>query len=175
MSGSDADTAPESASDGPPAHVEFVRFRIDGVSYALELGAVAQLVRNPDMTRVPQAPPIVAGTTGVGGDVTAAIDGRVLVGASDRDPDADTALLLFDRGAAGQTSGLLVDGVDQITTVSVDAIHPPADRTDLSSDDRRLVKAVLETAGDQTRVFDPERIVDAAAAETRAVDGDDTK
>jgi chemotaxis signal transduction protein len=54
MSESETDVGPGHAPDEPPEHVEFVRFGLADASYAVELGAVAQLVRNPELTRVPR-------------------------------------------------------------------------------------------------------------------------
>jgi purine-binding chemotaxis protein CheW len=168
MSESETDVGTGNAADELPEHVEFVRFQLGGASYAVELGAVAQLVRNPELTRVPRTPPLVAGVTGVAGDVTAVVEGRVLVEAPARDPAADTALLLFDRQATGQTSGLLVDVVDRVATLPVDRIRPPADG-ELPETDRRLVKAVFESESGTTRVIDPERVVAVASEELQLV------
>jgi chemotaxis signal transduction protein len=110
----------------------------------------------------------VAGVTGVAGDVTAVVEGRVLVDSPERDPAADTALLLFDREATGQTSGLLVDAIDRVATVPVDRIRPPPD-ADLSAAERRLVKAVVESGSERTRVVDPERVVAAAGDELQSL------
>jgi purine-binding chemotaxis protein CheW len=168
MSESETDVSSGTAPDEPPEHVEFVRFQLADRSYAVELGAVAQLVRNPELTRVPRTPSLVAGVTGVAGDVTAVVEGRVLVDSAARDPTADAALLLFDREVIGQTSGLLVDVVDRVVTLPVDCIRPPAEG-DLSETDRRLVKAVIESESGTIRVIDPERVVAVAGEELQSI------
>jgi chemotaxis signal transduction protein len=120
--------------DRAPDSVEFVVFRIGGRRYAVELGRVGQVVRRPNVTRVPRTPPLLLGVTDVGGDVTAVVDGHRLLGGG-RDRDGVPALVLFERERTGQSAGVYVDHVEGIQAVDVDEIHPVDAVTGPGSDD----------------------------------------
>lgn len=160
VSTSEADDAGGSAAE----HVEFVRVQLDGETYVIELGRVNQLVRRPSLTRVPGTPPTIAGVTEIQGNVTAAIDGRRLLGTDTPEAaDSPRILVVFARSAYDQPVGILIDGVEGIETHSVDVIEP-ASATEASPDDRDRgwFKAVIDG---ETRVFDPDGLVEAARSE----------
>lgn len=125
MSGnlSSAET-PAEAGDERRNWVEFVRVRL-GDDYALELGRVERILRDPDVTPVPGTGEGIAGVTNLGSQIPVVVDARALLGLPDRSPDTETVLLLLDRDEA-RPSGLLVDGVEGIEAHHVEELRTPA-------------------------------------------------
>lgn len=145
MSGglSDGETATE-VEDDQRDWVEFVHFQLGDDAYELELGRVKQITRNPAITQVPQTGASIAGVTNLGGDIVVVIDGRALFDLPSRSPDADTVLLLLDRGTA-QPTGLLVDDVSGIDPHHVDGIQSPAEFDAWTPPiDERWFRAIIE-------------------------------
>lgn len=162
MSASTAES--DDADSGAVEHVEFVRHQLGDETFVFELGRVDKLVRRPSLTRVPRTSPTIAGVTEIQGDVTAAIDGRKLVGADTGGAvDSPRVLVLFAQSTHDQPVGLLVDDVDEIETHSVDAIEP-AHAAETHPDDHELdwFKAVID---EETWVFDPEGLIEAVRSE----------
>lgn len=166
MSGdlSSAATTPE-RTESRREWVEFVRFGLGGDDYGLELGRVEQILDDPSVTPVPQTGPAIAGVTNLGSEIPVVVDGRALLELPARAPDAETTLLLLDRGDARPT-GLLVDEVAGIDAHSVECIETPEDGDWEPSVRRRWFRAVV-AASDRTDepmgVFD----VDVLVAEAR--------
>lgn len=125
MSGnlSSAET-PAETGDERRNWVEFVQIRL-GDPYALELGRVERILRDPSVTPVPETGEGIAGVTNLGSQIPVVVDGRALLGLPGRSPDAESALLLLDRDEA-RPSGLLVDGVEGIEAHHVEELRTPA-------------------------------------------------
>ena len=153
-----------SGADDRSEWVEFVHFHLGDGAYELELGRVKQIVRNPEVTQVPQSGAAIAGVTNLGGEIAVAIDGRALFGLPDRPSDADAILLLLDRGNA-QPTGFLVDAVPGIDPHHVDAIATPTEvEWEPPVDDGwfRAVVEETERTGGPVGVVDFEAVVEEA-------------
>lgn len=151
-----------SESDNGPAqrasHVEFVRVRMGTETYVFEVGCVDKLVRRPSLTRVPRTAPTIAGVTEVHGNVTAAIDGRALLGDTDRS-SLPRVLVVFTGLPGDQTAGLLVDAVEGIETHPAEVIEPASAATRADGLDTGWFKAVI---GGELWVLSPERLIETA-------------
>ncbi|WP_137283529.1 chemotaxis protein CheW [Halorussus salinisoli] len=168
MSGelSSAPTTPETTDDRHE-WVEFVRFHLGDDDYGLELGRVEQILDDPTVTPVPQTGPAVAGVTNLGSEIPVVVDGRALLELPARAPDAETALLLLDRGE-GRPTGLLVDDVAGIDAHHVENIDAPEDSDWEPPVRRRWFRAVVDDAdrpGEPIGVFDLDVLVAKARAQ----------
>ena len=162
----------ESATEVPGDRrewVEFVHFHLGDDAYELELGRVKQIVRNTEVTEVPQTGAAIAGVTNLGGEIAVVVDGRALFELPDRPQAADAVLLLLDRGNA-QPTGFLVDGVPGIDPHHVDGITSPTeiDGWNPPVDDRWFRAVIEETdrTGQPVGVVDFEAIVGEARDRT---------
>ncbi|MFC4449507.1 chemotaxis protein CheW [Halorussus aquaticus] len=147
--------------------VEFVRFGLGGDDYGLELGRVEQILDDPSVTPVPQTGPAVAGVTNLGSEIPVVVDGRALLELPTRAPDAETTLLLLDRGDARPT-GLLVDEVAGIDAHHVDSVETPEDGDWEPSVRRRWFRAVVaesDRTDEPMGVFDVDVLVSKARAQ----------
>jgi purine-binding chemotaxis protein CheW len=121
-----------------------------GRAYAVRLAALAGLIADRPVTRMPGAPPDLLGVVGLRGQLVPVYDLAVLVGGRGVATDAPRWLLL----AAGSPAlGFAVDRIDGHLRVTDDAIAEPA-RTATRSD----VGTIVRTAAG------PRPLIDLAAA-----------
>ncbi len=125
--------------DVPPLHA--VVFRVGGVVCALPAGLVREILPAATATRIPGVPEVVEGLVNVRGTLVTVVDGHRLL-SQPRATDADTSLLLLDRG--GRVAGLTVGEVLDFLEVPDAAV---ASRDELPGVDPSVVKAVGDWAG----------------------------
>jgi purine-binding chemotaxis protein CheW len=137
----------------------FLRFTIDSTSYAVPEAFVTELDRVPKITLVPQAPPWLRGVTNLRGDVLSVVDLRVFVGLDQTSSHTGRMLIvrLLDEEMA---VGLLVDTVDQILTLELDAIRAPA--SPLEGPLAPYLAGMCVSSGRLVAVLDLERLLRSA-------------
>ena len=120
--------ASDAAADERP-HQRYVLFTVAGATYGVSNANVTEVGRVPRTTPVPLAPAWLRGVTSLRGDIVSVIDVRTLLGL---DPTSShTGRLLVVRLLDEEFStGLLVDAVDQIASVPIDDVRPPASPLD---------------------------------------------
>jgi len=113
----------EAGRDGAPGH-RYVLLSIAAADYAVREVFVTELERVPKVTPVPRVPAWVRGVTSLRGDILSVIDMRVFLGleASSSQSARMLVVRLLNEDFA---TGLLVDGVDRIVSMSPDQITPP--------------------------------------------------
>ena len=143
--------APESAvaEIAPPADVavpatqqQFTVFTVDDETFAVSLQEVKEIIRMPDVVRVPLAPPSLEGLTNLRGTVLPVVNTRSLFGCEPVEPDDATRVVVLDHG---QPIGIVVDRV--VSVVSVDAARiedAAAVETSIRSD---LLRGVIKDQG----------------------------
>jgi len=139
---------------GPVQHVVFL---VDSTRYALPLGAVREVVVQPDgLVRVPRAPPPVLGVVNLRGRVVTVVDFPLLLELP-RPTHSSRKLILLDRGR--RDLALSVTDVEGIETVEKVSTQPRESRAPVRGVTR--VKGVAVTVLDTdaldlavTRLFD---------------------
>jgi purine-binding chemotaxis protein CheW len=113
---------PEGGRDGAPGD-RYVLLSIASAHYAVREVFVTELERVPKITPVPRVPAWVRGVTSLRGDILSVIDMRMFLGleASSSHSARMLVVRLLNEDFA---TGLLVDGVDRIVSVSPDQITP---------------------------------------------------
>lgn len=102
---------------------QVVVFELDNESYAVEIGGVKEIVRLPEITKVPHAPDYVDGVIDLRGQVTAVINLRSRFGLPVQETTKDTRVIVLTMGDA--QVGVVVDGVSETLSIpeeSIDAI-----------------------------------------------------
>jgi purine-binding chemotaxis protein CheW len=119
----DIDTSADSASDSDVA--QLVSFMIDENEYAVNILAVNEILRYPDITRLPNTPNFIRGVINLRGNVIPVVDVRVRFGFSKGSITDLTRVIVTENG--GKLIGLLVDNVYQVVRIPTANIDPPAD------------------------------------------------
>src|SRR4051794_19231984 len=91
----------------------FLTARIDGQLYAMAAGQVAEIIRLPNIARVPQAQKGLLGLTNLRGTVMPVASLRGLLGRAEKANAATRAIVISD----GAPVALAVDAVESLLTV----------------------------------------------------------
>lgn len=112
------------APAGPsPAEGQFVSFELAGEKFAVPMAPVQEIIRLPDVARLPLAPPALLGLANLRGRVLPLLSLRRLVGLPDLPQnDASRALVIH----CGQALGFLVDRVCSVLHVEAGELQPAA-------------------------------------------------
>ena len=100
--------------------VQYCTFSVERLSFAVEVDRVQEVMRYSHVTRVPLAPPIVAGLMNLRGDIVTAIDMRGRLGLPAR--DAGTVAMSVVLRRPGGTVSLLVDRIGDVIEVASDSV-----------------------------------------------------
>ncbi|WP_432511320.1 chemotaxis protein CheW [Kineococcus sp. SYSU DK001] len=141
---------------------DFVTFEMAGESYALPMERVQEIIRMPELIRVPLGPPALEGLANLRGRVLPVVSLRACCGLSTAEHDEATRVVVVQ--AAGATLGLVVDRVTAVVSVEADQLESAEGVQ--STVRSELLAAVLKgTAGRMTTVLDVQRLVRAEFAD----------
>lgn len=105
------------------AEGQFVSFELAGEKFAVPMGPVQEIIRLPEVARLPLAPPALLGLANLRGRVLPLLSLRRLVGLPDlAQNDASRALVIH----CGQALGFLVDRVCSVLHVEAGELQPAA-------------------------------------------------
>lgn len=106
-----------------PAEGQFVSFELAGEKFAVPMAPVQEIIRLPEVARLPLAPPALLGLANLRGRVLPLLSLRRLVGLPDLPQnDASRALVIH----CGQALGFLVDRVCSVLHVEAGELQPAA-------------------------------------------------
>jgi len=126
----------------------FVTFDVGGMAFAIPLDEVLEILRPPEVVRVPLGPPSLEGLARRRGAVLPVIGLRRILGLPDGARDGATRLLVVRH--RGQPVGLLVDRVAGLSSVEEDRIiaaDGAAEGMESAIDEDLLVGVVRDPAG----------------------------
>jgi chemotaxis signal transduction protein len=111
-------------ADGPAAALQVLVCGVGPESYALEVGALVELLPFAACTPVPGAPPALLGVLNVHGEIRSVVDlGRLLDLPPTEDDGAPGYVLVVRHDGHG--AALRVDRVDKIQALAPEAISAP--------------------------------------------------
>ncbi|MCX9147361.1 chemotaxis protein CheW [Erythrobacter sp. WG] len=108
------DTSAEAVS--PARQRQFTVFTVAGEIFGVALQEVKEIIRMPEVVRVPLAPPSLEGLANLRGTVLPVVAARSLFGSEPAAPDDATRVVVLDHA---QPIGIVVDRV--ISVIAVDA------------------------------------------------------
>jgi purine-binding chemotaxis protein CheW len=132
----------------------WVGLEVGGVSYALNIQCVREIIRPLPMQILPHAPETVVGVVDHRGDVVPIVDLRVRFGTSLAADIAHTRWVIANR--AGRLFGLVVDRVTEVFTLSEADARPVPDIG--RGADRRGIIAAYSFGGRLVFALDIDRI-----------------
>lgn len=103
---------------------QLVVFDLAEEAYGVDISLVREIIRMQDITQVPRTPEFVEGVINLRGKVIPVVDLRKRFGFDTEDATKDTRIVVVDIG--GQYIGVVVDAVNEVLRVAVDAVEPPS-------------------------------------------------
>jgi purine-binding chemotaxis protein CheW len=108
-------------TDDEGSNNQFVTFSVAGEMFAVPMGPVQEIIRVPDVARLPLAPAALDGLANLRGRVLPIINLRRLFGCEAREHDDATRALVINLG---QPLGFVVDRVASVVSVEPGEIEP---------------------------------------------------
>ena len=112
------------AVDTAQEEKQLVVFDLDSESYGVDIGAVREIIRMQEITRVPRTPEFVEGVINLRGKVIPVVDLRKRFGLAVGEENKDNRIVVVDIG--GQDIGVVVDAVTEVLRIPAAAIEPPS-------------------------------------------------
>lgn len=109
------------------ATVPILAFAIGQQAYALRIADVVEVAAMVDVLAIPYAPTGVLGMVNRHGEMIALLDMRVILGSPVQRVGANTIFIVAEY--EGQRMGLVVDSIDLVKYVSLEAFHPVPQNT----------------------------------------------
>ncbi len=134
---------------------QLATFWLDGDLYGVEVGHVQEVLRSQGLTRVPLAPPAVAGLINLRGQVVTAIELRERLGRPAR--PAETEAVVIVVRLHGEAVSLLVDSIADVVDVDVRDFEAPPDTLDGTA--RELIRGAFKLDGHLLLALDVNRAV----------------
>lgn len=121
---------------------QFVTFQLNGEVFAVDMAPVQEIIRLPQIVRVPLAPAALNGLSNLRGKVLPIISLRRMFGFDTRENDEATRVLVIDLG---QPLGFVVDRVASV--IEVESAHLEPVEGIGSIVDRELLTGILRDVG----------------------------
>ena len=144
---------------GVGAEKQYVVFRLEGQLYGAEISVVREVSYLTPITRLPNTPPYVEGVIDLRGEVMPVIDIRKRLGLPAREADGETRVMILS--VRDMTSALVVDGVEQVLTLSDEQITAPDQRVTVAGQD--YVVGVARSGEQLVIIMDLARMLNTAA------------
>ena len=143
---------------------EFVTGMVGGELFGLPIRRVQDVFHPERVTRVPLAPPEVAGVLNLRGRIVTLIDLRLRLGL-DR-IDSDEPVMAIGVELRGESYGLLIDAVGEVLKLD----ESLCERNPINLDSRlaSVSAGIYRLEGQLLMVLDVDRVLDIAAAKVAA-------
>jgi len=103
--------------------LQLVGFKVEREFFGVQIAAVKEIVRVPQITPVPDTPDFVEGVINLRGRVVPVIDMRKRIGAPPVERKKENRVLILELD--GKIVGITVDSASEIIKLPEDAIEPP--------------------------------------------------
>lgn len=103
---------------------QLVVFDLAHEHYGVDIAHVESIIKMQAITTVPHAPAFVEGVTNLRGKILPVMDLRKRFNLPMAEPSKETRIVVVEM--AGQTVGLVVDGVSEVLRIAPEAIEPPS-------------------------------------------------
>lgn len=95
---------------------QLVTFRLGDDEFGTDIMDVKEIIRVPDITKVPNAPSFVEGACNLRGNILPIIDGRTRFNLERKNKDENSRVLVID--ANGKATGIVVDKVSEVMRIN---------------------------------------------------------
>ncbi|MBF8267297.1 MAG: CheW [Dehalococcoidia bacterium] len=122
---------------------QLVVFSLGAEAYGVPIGAVREIIRMQEITRVPRSPDFVEGVVNLRGKVIPVVDLRKRLGIVGAGRSEENRIVVVDGGA--EDIGMIVDTVTEVLRVPAVSVEPLSAVVSSSDTDYALGIAKLET------------------------------
>ncbi len=116
--------------------IQLVSFMLEEIEYGVDILSVHEILRIPEITRLPNTPDYIIGVINLRGNVIPVINMRTRFGFENADFTELSRIIVIETG--GKQVGLLVDNVYQVVRIPEVNIDPPSDLIEGVSEDYLL-------------------------------------
>lgn len=134
-------------------HGKFLVFKVGSEEFGIEIRHVTEIVGIQKINEVPDLPGYMKGVINLRGRVIPVMDIRTRFGMSDRDYDERTCIIVVH--VDGETSGLIIDEVKEVTEIADNQIEPPPGR---SAQAGQYVKGIGKVSDEVKILLDVQRL-----------------
>ena len=114
----------QTAVDTSRSEQQLVVFDLASEAYGVDIGAVREIIRMQDITKVPRTPEFVEGVINLRGKVIPVVDLRKRFMLPVAEQNDDNRIVVVDIG--GQDIGVVVDAVTEVLRILSDSVEPPS-------------------------------------------------
>jgi len=150
-------TALRRSADGAPM-LDLVTFHVHQLVFGAPITSVRETIALRPITPLFHVPQCLAGIANLRGEILAVLDVGALLGLDTTRRGPDSRIVIVEHG--GRAAGLIVDRLDAIVSVAVDAITDPPPT--LSAEVARLLSGVVSTTERSIAVLDVARLFASA-------------
>jgi len=106
---------------------QYLIFKVDHETYAMDINQVREVLEFTDITMVPRMPEFMCGVINLRGGVVPVVDLRIKFGMSGTEKTINTCIIIIDLIIEGEGTliGLLADSVQEVMNMGADQIIPP--------------------------------------------------
>lgn len=135
------------------AEMQLVTFALGEESFGIDIMNVQEIIRIPELVRVPQSPPYVHGVSNLRGSILPVIDTRAKFGMTSQDIDSSNRVIVVNVN--GKAAGLNVDSVSEIMRVDSRSIEEAPASLGSGLDSTSIIGVVkCEGAGKLVMILD---------------------
>lgn len=148
--------------------LHLVTFRVGTEMFGVPISAVQEIVRVPEITRIPQAPDFVEGVVNLRGRIIPAVDMHKRLGTQAAGGDGrgvKSRILVVEAG--GRLIGVIVDAVDEVIKLAEERVEPAPPM--VSGIDNQYLRGVGKLEGRLLILIDIGGIL--SAEQLAAIDG----
>ena len=103
---------------------QLVVFDLATEAYGVDIGAVREIIRMQDITRVPRCPEFVEGIINLRGNVIPVVDLRKRFNLTVSEQSKDNRIVVVD--IVGRDIGVIVDAVTEVLRITSDSVAAPS-------------------------------------------------
>lgn len=145
------------ATAGHGSSLELVTMRLADQSFGIPVGSVHDVLAAQKITRVPLAPPSVAGALNLRGRIVTVLDLRTALGLGEAPPAAQAMNVVIEHEK--EVYALLVDNVGDVLSIPAEVIEPPPQT--LMAEWRSMMTGVARLDSELLLMLAPDRLLAA--------------
>jgi Chemotaxis signal transduction protein len=124
--------------------LQLVSFNLGSEEFGVEIAMVQEIVRMPEITRVPRCAAFVEGVVNLRGKIIPVLDLRKRFGLGMREATKSTRIVIVTVG--GKTLGMIVDAVSEVLRISADSVEATPEMM-TSRVDNAFLKGIAKLEG----------------------------